>query len=104
MPASVNPTMKATGLRVVAKPKAVVSSTSTSKGTSVKKKAPAQTRKVKVKGNRAVISDEQRHNYIEIAAYYIAERRGFQGGSELADWAQAEQEVDRLLQENRLSS
>jgi len=31
------------------------------------------------------------------AAYYIAERRGFEPGAELDDWLEAENEIDRLL-------
>ena len=34
---------------------------------------------------------------IAVAAYYNAERRGFQGGEQLSDWLQAEAEVERLL-------
>jgi hypothetical protein len=45
---------------------------------------------------------EQRRNYIEMAAYYIAERRGFAPGNPLEDWVQAEAEIDRLLAEGRL--
>lgn len=45
---------------------------------------------------------EQRRNYIEMAAYYIAERRGFAPGNPLEDWIQAEAEIDRLLAEGRL--
>lgn len=45
---------------------------------------------------------EQRRYYVEIAAYYIAERRGFSGGSEFEDWVQAETEIDRLLREGIL--
>lgn len=56
----------------------------------------------KSKANGSVTSDNLRRNYIEVAAYHIAEQRGFQGGSELEDWLQAEQEVDRLLLEGLL--
>ncbi|MBN8476471.1 MAG: DUF2934 domain-containing protein [Sulfuritalea sp.] len=45
---------------------------------------------------------EQRRNYVEMAAYYIAERRGFAPGNPLEDWVQAEAEIDRLLAEGRL--
>ena len=41
----------------------------------------------------------QRYQYVEVAAYYIAERRGFDAGSAAEDWAQAELEIDRLLAE-----
>lgn len=50
------------------------------------------------------VDPEQRRNYVEVAAYYIAERRGFMNGDETTDWLAAEQEIDRLLQENKLSA
>lgn len=50
----------------------------------------------------AGIPAEQRRNYVEMAAYYIAERRGFAPGNPLEDWVQAEAEIDRLLAEGRL--
>jgi len=50
----------------------------------------------------AGVPAEQRRNYIEMAAYYIAERRGFAPGNPLEDWVQAEAEIDRLLAEGRL--
>jgi hypothetical protein len=45
----------------------------------------------------APILPAQRNHYVEIAAYYIAERHGFTPGREVADWAEAEAEIDRLL-------
>lgn len=45
----------------------------------------------------AVVPLEQRRNYIEVAAYHIAERRGFAPGNPLDDWIQAEAEIDRLI-------
>ena len=48
------------------------------------------------------VPPEQRRNYIEMAAYYIAERRGFAPGNPLEDWVQAEAEIDRLLAEGLL--
>jgi hypothetical protein len=48
------------------------------------------------------LADERRRFYVEVAAYYMAERRGFHGGSQLEDWVQAEAEIDRLLQEGIL--
>ena len=50
----------------------------------------------------ASVSPEQRRNYVEIAAYYIAERRGFAPGDPLQDWIEAEAEIDRLLAGGRL--
>jgi len=49
------------------------------------------------------VSEDQRRHYIEVAAYYIAERRGFFGASVLEDWTQAEAEVDRMLREGKLN-
>jgi len=50
------------------------------------------------------VGTDQRRNYIEVAAYYIAERRGFIGGNEADDWAAAEAEIDRLLLEGKLNN
>lgn len=50
------------------------------------------------------IDPEKRRNYVEVAAYYIAERRGFAEGDQTRDWLAAEEEIDRLLQENKLSA
>lgn len=43
------------------------------------------------------IKPEKRHEMIQIAAYHIAERRGFHGGSAHEDWLQAEHEVDAMI-------
>jgi len=34
---------------------------------------------------------------IETAAYYLAEKRNFQGGDPVADWLICEKEIDTLL-------
>lgn len=52
---------------------------------------------------RHLVTPEQRYHYVEVAAYYIAERRGFDAGSAGEDWAQAELEIDRLLAERQLN-
>ncbi len=52
---------------------------------------------------RPALAPDQRRFYIEVAAYYIAERRGFEGSSELEDWVQAEAEIDRLLDDGILN-
>ena len=44
--------------------------------------------------SRAALSADQRHAMIAIAAYYIAEQRGFAAGHELEDWLRAESEID----------
>jgi hypothetical protein len=66
-------------------------------------KTPAKaTAKPVVSTATIALPPEQRRGYIEVAAYYIAERRGFQGGDAAADWALAEAEIDRLLREGIL--
>jgi hypothetical protein len=67
------------------------------------KKAPPKPAAPRAKKAKSVPA-EQRRNYIEMAAYYIAERRGFAPGDPLEDWVQAEAEIDRLLAEGRLGS
>jgi hypothetical protein len=52
---------------------------------------------------RSAVTPDQRNFYIEVAAYYIAERRGFHGGCELSDWTQAEKEIDELLASGRIN-
>ncbi len=70
--------------------------------------APATTRKPprtkSPAGTRAgrEISADQRAHYVEVAAYYIAERRGFAPGDPLADWLAAEDKIDRLIAEGKL--
>ncbi len=50
------------------------------------------------------VSPALRQHYIEVAAYYLAEQRGFAGASTLDDWVQAECQIDQLLRENQLTS
>ncbi len=51
---------------------------------------------------KAVVTDEQRANYILTAAYFIAERRGFTLGKDMDDWLAAEAEVAVLIKEGKL--
>ena len=44
------------------------------------------------------VTPEQRELMIAEAAYYLAERRGFDPGSELEDWLAAESEIERLIE------
>lgn len=61
-------------------------------------KAPAPKKPAaRAKTARPEVSDEQRRHYVEVAAYFVAERHGFVPGRELSDWAEAEAEIDRLL-------
>jgi hypothetical protein len=42
------------------------------------------------------IDAQERHNRISEAAYYIAEKRGFEGLSTHDDWFSAETEIDEM--------
>ena len=45
----------------------------------------------------STVSGEQRQSMIAEAAYYRAERRGFQGGDPVVDWLAAEREIAERL-------
>jgi hypothetical protein len=51
----------------------------------------------KIRPNSISASPEQRCQMIEQAAYFRAEKRGFQGGDPVADWLLAETQIDALL-------
>jgi hypothetical protein len=52
---------------------------------------------VRIHAAPATLSPAERHRLVEVAAYYIAERRGFGGGAHHDDWVQAEREVDAMI-------
>jgi len=67
-------------------------------------KHAAQTQKTPAHKNRtAPIQDYlpgnslDREGMIAEAAYYLAERRGFEGGDPVADWLEAEAEIDAII-------
>lgn len=65
-------------------------------------KGPARrTRRAKPKGNSAAtataVTEEVRRTMIAEAAYFHAERRGFEPGDATQDWLNAEAEIDALL-------
>jgi len=64
------------------------------KPASDKSAKPAVTRKKTVKP--AIITSEERYKMIEVAAYYIAEKKGF-GHSHMDSWLEAEQEINAKL-------
>ena len=75
------------------------------KSAAPKRPAPPRKKSPKAAGaGKPPVSAEQRRHYIEVAAYYIAERRGFAGADPHDDWVQAEIEIDRLLAEGKLNS
>lgn len=49
----------------------------------------------------ARLSTVERHRLIEVAAYYIAERRGFHGEAAHEDWLRAEAEIDAMIAQGR---
>lgn len=73
--------------------------------TSTPAKAGTKTAKVTAKTTRrrakqpkpVELSPELRQEMIREAAYYRAEKRGFQDGDPLSDWLSSEQEVDSAL-------
>lgn len=62
-------------------------------------KAPAKARATRVAKHvsKAAIDPAQRANYIEVAAFYLAERRGFSPGNPEQDYLDAAAEIDRLI-------
>lgn len=90
------PAKKVLSVPAAAAPKAAVKKTST------KKTVPAKASATPVAA-RPTVTVEQRHNYIEVAAFYVAQRRGFAPGNPVDDWAMAEQEVDRLIASGHFS-
>ncbi len=60
----------------------------------------------KAKSSKAVgdsgLSEGQRQHYIEVAAYYIAERSKTDRCCDLDNWLAAEAEIDMLLAEGKL--
>jgi hypothetical protein len=44
------------------------------------------------------LNPEERHEMIAVAAYYLAEKRGFPGGGALDDWVEAEHQIDSMIE------
>ena len=76
-------------LRKTAKPVARKTNTSNQK---IKHKTGEQQTGI----SSAEFADE-RHRLISEAAYFNAEKRGFQNGDETLDWLEAEKDIDSLL-------
>ena len=95
--------------KTAAKRALAVSATETSAvlGAAVKKAPVKKSVTAKTSATTAAtlpaVSAEQRHNYIEVAAFYVAQRRGFAPGNPADDWAMAEREVDRLIASGHFS-
>jgi Protein of unknown function (DUF2934) len=52
---------------------------------------------VRRKVSPSALPAHERHQMIQLRAYFRAEQRGFAPGQELTDWLLAEAEVDELL-------
>ncbi|MDO8958440.1 MAG: DUF2934 domain-containing protein [Rhodocyclaceae bacterium] len=102
------PASPAAPAKPAVKPKPAAKPKVTAKPATAPKAKPVKAAKaakpVAASGAVRAVSADQRRYYVEVAAYYIAERRGFQGGNPLDDWAAAEAEVERLLREGVLNA
>jgi hypothetical protein len=97
------PKKSTTGTKVSTRTAAAPAAQRAATATTAKPKADLETNPTR-RSRVARIDPEKRRNYVEVAAYYIAERRGFVNGDETRDWLAAEEEIDRLLEENKLSA
>lgn len=84
------PVAKKTAVRKVVKKAAASKKTSARAATGSQRKPAAA-------AVPEAMTPEQRAEMISTMAYYRAQARGFEGGSELEDWLESEQAVDRLL-------
>lgn len=82
---------KKTTTRRTGAPKKKAASTPVDAGNRKKTAAAKGTR------SRKSITAEERRKLVAEKAYLRAERRGFQGGSPVEDWLEAEAEVDAML-------
>ncbi len=57
---------------------------------------------VSVTRTKAALDTERRNAMIAEAAYYRAERRGFESGFELEDWLEAEAEIDGKFKDGEI--
>lgn len=64
-------------------------------------KKPARSKAAPAQSN--VVSLDERHHLIEVAAYYIAERQGFTGDAE-QHWLEASQQIDAMIASGSFTS
>ena len=60
-------------------------------------KAKPLNSKTAAKPKKAMVTPEQRLEMISEAAYYRAERQGFEGVDANRDWLEAEEEINEML-------
>ncbi|CAG4883161.1 protein of unknown function [Georgfuchsia toluolica] len=92
----VTPAVKPATILHSGKPMQKTRAKASKSGKAIEKPGNMVTKQSKTRKANGALSDAERRNYVEVAAYYIAQRRGFRGGSELEDWIQAELDIDRL--------
>lgn len=88
-----------------AKPRPAAAATKT-QAPKARLQAPAKAKPAAAPRSRKTapkVDPGQRRHYVEVAAYFIAEQRGFLGGCEIEDWVLAENEIERMLREGKLS-
>jgi hypothetical protein len=95
---------KATSTRKPAVKKATISKKTTARKVVKKaetKQAPARAKTTPRPSAAAAphqtVSAEQRREMIATMAYYRAQARGFEGGTDMEDWLESERAVDQLL-------
>jgi len=80
--------------------KATPKKTATSKAAPAKTTTKAATKTTatsRKKKQPSIITSEERHQMIAEAAYLIAEKRGFQGGTPEQDWLEAAAKIDSRI-------
>jgi hypothetical protein len=76
--------------------KKVAKKTKVAKKAAPKKAIPRATKSSTTSKPKKQIPPDERLEMIRTAAYYLAEKRGYQGNNELGDWLEAEQEIESL--------
>lgn len=77
--------------------KSSAKSVAKSKPAAVKRQPAKSSKDDPASAGQIAVNGEDRHSMIATAAYYRAERRGFNSGCETEDWLEAEAEIDAML-------
>lgn len=96
MPQQTTVTSKKSSAKSVVKSKPTDAKSTATKST-VKRQPAKSSKDAPSSAEQIAVNGEDRHNMIATAAYYRAERRGFNGGCETEDWLEAEAEIDSML-------
>lgn len=87
----------------VARKRTVAPKESATKDLSPEPPAAAPKKRATRKRAAPVISPEERHHLISVAAYFIAERNATASCSPHDDWLQAEKEIDAMIAAGKFS-